>query len=87
MRMVTEVLPDQVTLVPDTHNQLTSDHGWDTWKHLLFLKDVVERLRDMESVHPFLLTPMKVIEGAAETGAHRIELYTEPYARLYSLGT
>jgi pyridoxine 5-phosphate synthase len=87
LRMVTEVLPDQVTLVPDTHHQLTSDHGWDTWGNLLFLKDVVERLSEYGIRTSIFVDPdEKVIEGAAETGAHRIELYTEPYARLYSLG-
>ena len=44
--MVTEVRPDQVTLVPDTHHQLTSDHGWDTWKNLSFLKDVIAQLQE-----------------------------------------
>ncbi len=87
LRMVTEVLPDQVTLVPDTHDQLTSDHGWDTWGNLLFLKDVVERLSSYGIRTSIFVDPdEEVIEGAAETGAHRIELYTEPYARLYSLG-
>jgi pyridoxine 5-phosphate synthase len=75
LKMVTEVKADQATLVPDTHNQLTSDHGWDTWKNLSFLKEVI-----------FVDPDPEAIEGAAETGTDRIELYTEPYARLYPLG-
>jgi len=46
LRMVIEVHADQVTLVPDHHNQLTSDHGWDTWKNLSFLKEVIARLQE-----------------------------------------
>jgi pyridoxine 5-phosphate synthase len=85
--MVSEVLPDQVTLVPDTHNQLTSDHGWDTWRNLNFLKEVIERFKELGIRTSIFVDPdEEMIEGAAVTGTHRIELYTEPYARLYSLG-
>lgn len=87
LKMVTEVLPHQVTLVPDTHYQLTSDHGWDTWGNLTFLKEVVDRLKSHGIRTSIFVDPdEEIIEGAAETGTHRIELYTEPYARLYSLG-
>jgi pyridoxine 5-phosphate synthase len=86
LKMVIEVQPDQVTLVPDNHNQLTSDHGWDTWKNLSFLKEVIARLqengiRTSIFVDPDILT----IEGAAESRTNRIELYTEPYATLYPI--
>ncbi len=86
LKMVVEILPDQVTLVPDNHNQLTSDHGWDTWKNLSFLKEVIARLqengiRTSIFVDPDILT----IKGAAETKTNRIELYTEPYATLYPI--
>ncbi len=87
LTMVTEVLPHQVTLVPDTHYQLTSDHGWDTWGNLTFLKEVIDRLKEYGIRTSIFVDPDEdAIEGAAETGTHRIELYTEPYARLYSLG-
>ena len=87
LKMVTEVIPDQVTLVPDTHNQLTSDHGWDTWKNLTFLKEVINQLHSYGIRTSIFVDPdIEAIEGAAETGTDRIELYTEPYARLYSLG-
>jgi pyridoxine 5-phosphate synthase len=87
LKMVTEVEADQVTLVPDTHNQLTSDHGWDTWKNLTFLKDVIGKLHSFGIRTSIFVDPdIVAIEGAAETGTDRIELYTEPYARLYPLG-
>ncbi|WP_372947373.1 pyridoxine 5'-phosphate synthase [Mariniphaga sp.] len=87
LKMVTEVRADQVTLVPDTHNQLTSDHGWDTWKNLTFLKEVISRLHEHGIRTSIFVDPnTEDIEGAAETGSDRIELYTEPYARLYPLG-
>ena len=86
LRMVTEVQADQATLVPDKHNQLTSDHGWDTWENLGFLKDVIQRLRENGIRSSIFVDPDPVaVEGAAEIGADRIEFYTEPYARLYPL--
>ena len=86
LKMVTEVQADQATLVPDKHNQLTSDHGWDTWENLSFLKEVIQRLRENGIRSSIFVDPDPVaIEGAAEIGADRIELYTEPYARLYPL--
>ncbi len=87
LQMVTEVRPDQVTLVPDTHAQLTSDHGWDTWKNLSFLKDVIAQLQENGIRTSIFVDPDPLaVEGAAETKTNRIELYTEPYARLYPLG-
>lgn len=84
LKMVTEVKPDQVTLVPDADSQLTSDHGWDTWKNLGFLKDVIALLREHKiRSSVFVDANPIVIEGAAEIKADRIELYTEPYATLF----
>lgn len=86
LRMVIEVKPDQVTLVPDTHNQLTSDHGWDTWKNLSFLKEVIARLQENGIRTSIFVDPdISAVEGAAETKTNRIELYTEPYATLYPI--
>ena len=86
LKMVTEVQADQATLVPDKHNQLTSDHGWDTWENLSFLKEVIQQLRENGIRSSIFVDPDPVaIEGAAEVGADRIELYTEPYAQLYPL--
>lgn len=87
LKMVSEVKADQATLVPDTHNQLTSDHGWETWENLAFLKEVISRLQENGIRTSIFVDPdTEAIEGAAETGTNRIELYTEPYARLYPLG-
>lgn len=86
LRMVIEVKADQVTLVPDTHNQITSDHGWDTWKNLSFLKEVISRLQENGIRTSIFVDPdILAIEGAAETKTNRIELYTEPYATLYPI--
>jgi pyridoxine 5-phosphate synthase len=86
LKMVTEVRPDQVTLVPDADSQLTSDHGWDTWKNMSFLKDVVALLKEHKiRSSVFVDADPVVIEGAAEIKADRIELYTEPYAMLFPI--
>lgn len=86
MKMVTEVKPHQVTLVPDSHDQLTSDHGWDTWKHMSFLKEVIARLHENGIRTSIFVDPdVTAIEGAAEIKTDRIELYTEPYASLYPI--
>ncbi len=86
LKMVIEVQADQVTLVPDTNEQLTSDHGWDTWKQMGFLKEVVARLQEHGIRTSVFIDPdEKAVEGAAEIKTDRIELYTEPYATLYPI--
>jgi pyridoxine 5-phosphate synthase len=84
MNMVVEIRPDQVTLAPDHHNQLTSDHGWDTFKHKRFLAEVVSRLKENGIRTSIFVDPdPKAVEGAALAGTNRVELYTEPYASLF----
>jgi pyridoxine 5-phosphate synthase len=84
IRMVIEVKAHQVTLVPDSHDQLTSDHGWDTIQHQSFLKDVIDRFKAAGIRTSIFVDPdLKMIEGALETGTNRIELYTEPFASMY----
>jgi len=84
IRMVIEVKAHQVTLVPDTHDQLTSDHGWDTIKHMDFLKEVIARFQEAGIRTSIFVDPdLAAIEGAKATGTNRIELYTEPFASLY----
>lgn len=86
MKMVAEVKPHQVTLVPDSHDQLTSDHGWDTWKHMSFLKEVIARLHENGIRTSIFVDPdVTALEGAAEIKTDRIELYTEPYASFYPI--
>ncbi len=86
LKMVIEVQADQVTLVPDSNEQLTSDHGWDTWKHMAFLKEVIARLQENNIRTSIFVDPdERAVEGAAEIKTNRIELYTEPYATLYPI--
>lgn len=86
LKMVIEVQADQVTLVPDGNDQLTSDHGWDTWKNLSFLKEVISRLHENRiRTSIFVDADKNAVEGAAETNTNRIELYTEPYANFYPI--
>lgn len=86
LKMVIEVQADQVTLVPDGLDQLTSDHGWDIWGNLSFLKEVISRLKENGIRTSVFVDPnVSAVEGAAEIKSDRIELYTEPYANLFSL--
>lgn len=85
MDLVLEVKPVQCTLVPDPPHVLTSDSGWDTITNAAFLKDTVARLQDSGiRVSLFLNPEAKMMEGAAESGADRIEYYTGNYAKGYS---
>jgi pyridoxine 5-phosphate synthase len=82
--LVLEVKPDQVTLVPDAHNAITSNQGWDTVKNIDFLKEVVKEFQSHGIRTSIFVDPIeKNVEYAAKTGTERIELYTEPYATLY----
>jgi pyridoxine 5-phosphate synthase len=85
--LVLETKPDQVTLVPDTLGQLTSDHGWDTIKNKDYLKEIIAVFQKAGiRVSIFVDPVIELVIGAAETGTDRIELYTEAYARQYALG-
>lgn len=79
--LVLEVNPTQVTLVPDTIDALTSNAGWDTIKNKEFLTEVVTTFKENNIRTSIFVDPdTKMIEGAANVGADRIELYTESYA-------
>jgi len=85
MELVLDVVPDQVTLVPDPPGVLTSNAGWDTLKNKSFLKKVINKLKSKGiRVSVFMDTDLELIGHAAETGADRIELYTEAYAAEYN---
>jgi len=85
--LVLEAKPDQVTLVPDTLGQLTSDHGWDTIKHKDYLKNIISVFKNAGiRVSIFVDPDILMVAGAAETGTDRIELYTEDYAKQYGAG-
>ena len=82
--LVLRVRPEQVTLVPDAPDQLTSDSGWDVEANFDFLAEVVERFKDAGiRTSIFVGTDTDNIRAASRTGADRVELYTKPYADLY----
>jgi pyridoxine 5-phosphate synthase len=79
--------PHQVTLVPDTLGQLTSDHGWDTITEQSYLKQIIGVFKKAGIRVSIFVDPIeKMIEAAASTGTDRIELYTEMYAKLFAAG-
>ena len=83
--MVLEVKPDQVTLVPDGEDAITSNAGWDCENNLEFLKLVIAEFKNAGIRTSIFLDPNpEMVKYAAETGADRIELYTEVYATEYS---
>ena len=83
--MVLKVKPHQVTLVPDSPTQLTSNAGWDTKANFAFLSEVLDGLNKAGiRTSVFVSTDVEMIEYAAKAGADRVELYTEPYASGYA---
>lgn len=83
--LVLKAKPDQVTLVPDAPDQLTSNHGWNTIKHEAFLRDVVGRFKAAGiRVSIFIDAQPLLADYAKKVGADRVELYTEPYAANYA---
>ncbi len=85
IRLVLDVVPEQVTLVPDAHDAVTSNAGWDTRANLSFLTDVIAGFHEKGiRTSIFTGTDPVMIEYAASTGTDRIELYTEPYADMYA---
>ncbi|MCF8218256.1 MAG: pyridoxine 5'-phosphate synthase [Bacteroidales bacterium] len=82
--LVKEIGPAQVTLVPDPPDALTSNSGWDTIAYKSFLQEVISELKTQNIRTSIFMDPNpELIEHAADTGTDRIELYTEPYARMY----
>ena len=84
--MVLEIKPEQVTLVPDADDAITSNAGWDCEKNLEFLKSVISEFKNAGIRTSIFLDPNpEMVKYAAETGTDRIELYTEAYAKNYSV--
>ena len=80
--LVTQIKPDQVTLVPDAEDAITSNAGWDTIKHKDFLLEVISEFKSHGIRTSIFVDPVeKMVEGAKITGTDRIELYTEAYAQ------
>ncbi len=87
MDMVLKLKPTQVTLVPDAVDAITSNAGWNTVEKKDFLKEIiVECKRNNIRTSIFVDANLKMVEGAAETGTDRIELYTEHFADEYKIG-
>lgn len=86
VQLVLETKPHQVTLVPDSQDQLTSDHGWDTIKEAKYLRDIIEVFKKAGiRVSIFTNPDTDIVKAAADTGTDRIELYTEAYAKNFSI--
>lgn len=85
--LVLEVEPTQVTLVPDSVDAITSNAGWDTLKHEIFLQEVISTFKKNGIRTSIFVDPyISMVEGAAKTGADRIELYTESFAQDFTNG-
>jgi pyridoxine 5-phosphate synthase len=79
--------PTQVTLVPDSQNQLTSNHGWNTVEHKSYLTEIIAVFKNAGiRVSVFVDPIIEMVEGAKATGTDRIELYTESYAKQFETG-
>jgi pyridoxine 5-phosphate synthase len=86
-KMVLEIKPTQVTLVPDGDDNITSDAGWDTIKNQEYLKGIIAEFKAVGIRTSIFVDPvLEMVKGAAETGADRIELYTEEFAVQYEKG-
>ena len=84
VRLVCEVHPAQVTLVPDSPEQLTSNHGWDTVHNKMLLQKLIQTFHaEGIRVSLFVDPLVEMVEGAKKVGADRVELYTGPYADLF----
>lgn len=84
LQLVKEVKPAQATLVPDKPDAITSNAGWDTITHAVFLQKIIAEIKQQGvRVSVFVDPSVKMVQGAKEAGADRIELYTEPYAAHY----
>ncbi len=82
--LVLEVKPDQVTLVPDPPDAITSNAGWDTIKNKGFLTEIISDFQKAGiRTSIFIDTKKENIINAPKTGTNRVELYTEPYANEY----
>ncbi len=85
LQLVEAVQPAQATLVPDSPEQLTSNHGWNTKQDFQLLQEVTTRLKKTGiRVSVFVDPDPEMVEYAAQAGADRVELYTEPYAAGYA---
>jgi len=88
VQLVLDTRPAQVTLVPDAVNQLTSNQGWNTIQHQDYLKNMIGIFKAAGIRTSVFVDPIgEIVEGAAQTGTDRIELYTESYAKYFAEGS
>lgn len=86
LKIISQVKPAQATLVPDPPHAITSNAGWDTLKNEGLLRDVVDQIKSYGVRVSIFVDPVpRMVEGASRVGGDRIELYTEPYAREFSV--
>src|SRR4051794_707435 len=84
VELVLQTRPTQVTLVPDALQQVTSNHGWNTIEHKQYLTDIISVFKKAHIRTSVFVDPaIEMIEAAADTGADRVELYTEGYAHKF----
>jgi pyridoxine 5-phosphate synthase len=84
VELVLEVVPDQVTLVPDAHDAITSNQGWDTIANKAFLQEICARFKEKGIRTSIFIDPDPLMaEGAKECGCDRVELYTAGYAEMF----
>ena len=84
--LVTEIKPEQVTLVPDSEDAITSSAGWDTIDNFSFLNDIVEEFHSNSiRVSVFIDPDLEMLIGAKKINADRVELFTGPYAKEYNI--
>ncbi len=87
LKLIKEIKPDQVTLVPDGPESITSSHGWNTKSNLNYLTEIITQLNDIGVRTSIFVDPdTEMVKYASETGCDRIELYTEPYATNFIIG-
>src|SRR5690606_30599307 len=87
MKLVLEIKPEQVTLVPDADDAITSNAGWDTVKHQSYLTEIISEFKNNGIRTSIFLDPNpELVEAAAKTGTDRIELYTESFAVEFAKG-
>ncbi|NBC58368.1 MAG: pyridoxine 5'-phosphate synthase [Bacteroidetes bacterium] len=82
--LVLETKPDQVTLVPDAEDAITSNAGWDTRKHHQYLKEIIQVFQKENIRTSIFVDPNpEMVKYAKNTNTDRVELYTEAYAKKY----
>ena len=86
VKMVLEVKPEQVTLVPDAIDVITSNNGWNTIENQTFLTEIIGEFKNNNIRTSIFVNPQgEMVEGAKKCGSDRVELYTESYANMFEI--